>query len=528
MASGTPVVTSNVSSLPEVAGDAAVLVDPYDVGVDRRRACARVLTDPALRRRAAAARARARARVLVGAVGRAGRARSTSAVARDRSRSSAPLKVALVHDWLTGMRGGEKVLEALCELYPGRRHLHARSPPRLGVAADRAAPRSARRSCSGCRCAARALPAATCRSSRSPIEQFDLDALRPGDQLEPLRRQGGRRAGPRAARLLLPLADALRVGSVRRVLRPGAGRARWRAAGCYRPVLARLARWDAATAGRVHRFVANSSHVAGRIRRYYNREATVVYPPVDTVFLPPDAGPAPEPSLSHRVRARAVQAARPRDRGLRAGRRAAAIVGDGPERAAAASARGRRRDVEFLGLARRTTRSATSTGAPRRCSCPARRTSASCRSRPRPAAARSSRSAAAARSKPSWTARPACCSTSRRSRRSPPRCATCRARDVRPAAHPRATPSGSRASASETSFSALVDDTLAAPRARDGKTLQPAARRLLRRQRRAARRCAAFVLAYGIRFETRPDSRSPRATRRSSSTCNIAAVHRRC
>ena len=32
MASGTPVVTSNVSSLPEVAGDAAMLVDPYDPG----------------------------------------------------------------------------------------------------------------------------------------------------------------------------------------------------------------------------------------------------------------------------------------------------------------------------------------------------------------------------------------------------------------------------------------------------------------------------------------------------------------
>jgi glycosyltransferase involved in cell wall biosynthesis len=30
MASGTPVVTSNVSSLPEVTGDAALLVDPYD------------------------------------------------------------------------------------------------------------------------------------------------------------------------------------------------------------------------------------------------------------------------------------------------------------------------------------------------------------------------------------------------------------------------------------------------------------------------------------------------------------------
>ena len=28
------------------------------------------------------------------------------------------MKVALIHDWLTGMRGGERVLEVLCELYP--------------------------------------------------------------------------------------------------------------------------------------------------------------------------------------------------------------------------------------------------------------------------------------------------------------------------------------------------------------------------------------------------------------------------
>ena len=27
-------------------------------------------------------------------------------------------RVALVHDWLTGMRGGEKVLEMLCRAYP--------------------------------------------------------------------------------------------------------------------------------------------------------------------------------------------------------------------------------------------------------------------------------------------------------------------------------------------------------------------------------------------------------------------------
>ena len=47
MASGTPVVTSNQSSLPEVAGDAAVLVDPYDV-TSIEDGMRRVLTDAAL------------------------------------------------------------------------------------------------------------------------------------------------------------------------------------------------------------------------------------------------------------------------------------------------------------------------------------------------------------------------------------------------------------------------------------------------------------------------------------------------
>ena len=49
MASGTPVVTSNVSSLPEVAGDAAVLVDPYDPHAIAE-GIYQVLTDEQLRR----------------------------------------------------------------------------------------------------------------------------------------------------------------------------------------------------------------------------------------------------------------------------------------------------------------------------------------------------------------------------------------------------------------------------------------------------------------------------------------------
>jgi glycosyltransferase involved in cell wall biosynthesis len=49
MASGTPVVTSNVSSLPEVAGNAAVLVDPYDPS-SIADGIHQVLTDERLRR----------------------------------------------------------------------------------------------------------------------------------------------------------------------------------------------------------------------------------------------------------------------------------------------------------------------------------------------------------------------------------------------------------------------------------------------------------------------------------------------
>ena len=48
MACGTPVVTSNASSLPEVAGDAELYFDPRDVGA-MADALRRVLTDDALR-----------------------------------------------------------------------------------------------------------------------------------------------------------------------------------------------------------------------------------------------------------------------------------------------------------------------------------------------------------------------------------------------------------------------------------------------------------------------------------------------
>ncbi len=58
-----------------------------------------------------------------------------------------------------------------------------------------------------------------------------------------------------------------RIGPVARALLP--------------PLLAKLRRDDFAGAARVDRFVANSAHVANRIRKYYRRQATIVAPPVD-------------------------------------------------------------------------------------------------------------------------------------------------------------------------------------------------------------------------------------------------------
>ena len=55
-------------------------------------------------------------------------------------------------------------------------------------------------------------------------------------------------------------------------------------------VLARLRRWDVATANRPRRILANSRFVADRIRRYWQRDAEVLHPPVDTDFFTPGEG----------------------------------------------------------------------------------------------------------------------------------------------------------------------------------------------------------------------------------------------
>ena len=51
------------------------------------------------------------------------------------------------------------------------------------------------------------------------------------------------------------------------------------------PVLAQIKKWDVRAAQRPHHYIANSKTVSARIKRFYNRDSIVVYPPVDTEFF---------------------------------------------------------------------------------------------------------------------------------------------------------------------------------------------------------------------------------------------------
>jgi glycosyltransferase involved in cell wall biosynthesis len=251
--------------------------------------------------------------------------------------------VALVHDWLTGMRGGEKVLEVLCERFPHAElftllHIPGSVSP---VIERRPVHTSLLQSVPGVRRHYRTyLPLFP-----TLIEQFDLDRF---DLVIS--------TSHCVAKSAIARPDATHICYCHTPMRYA-----WDQFGAYfgpdrigripsrlmRVLMARLARWDRSTSGRPNRYVTNSQHVAGRIRRYYNREAKVAYPPVDTEFFHPDRS-VPE---RHALIVSALVPYKRVDIGIEACRLAKLplkIVGAGPERAAlertAAGA-----DVEFLG-----------------------------------------------------------------------------------------------------------------------------------------------------------------------------------
>jgi glycosyltransferase involved in cell wall biosynthesis len=233
--------------------------------------------------------------------------------------------VGLVHDWLTGQRGGEHVLVELARLFPRAPiytlfHFPGSVAPEL-----------------------EAHPIVTSFVQRAPgldpwyrwylplfplaVDDLDVSGHRLVASTSHCVAKGARPA-PGAFHLCYCHTPMRYAWDQQASYFGGSGPVTL----LQRSVLAALRRWDVASAPRVSRFVANSHFVAERIRRYYGREALVLPPPVDTGFFTPEPGRPREHVL-------VVAALAPYKRVDRAVQACAAlglplvVVGDGPERA---------------------------------------------------------------------------------------------------------------------------------------------------------------------------------------------------
>jgi glycosyltransferase involved in cell wall biosynthesis len=187
----------------------------------------------------------------------------------------ADLRVAVVHDWLTGMRGGEKVLEALLELVPNAdlfTLLHVPGSVSEAIEARRIRTSFIQRLPQAARRYRGYLPL----FSRA-IESFDLSGY---DLVLSSSHCVAKGARPRGAPHLCYCHTPIRYAWDQRDAYLAPGRAHPLVRALAPRMLDRLRAWDVATSARVDRFVANSENVRGRIRRSWGREAGVVYPPV--------------------------------------------------------------------------------------------------------------------------------------------------------------------------------------------------------------------------------------------------------
>ncbi len=267
------------------------------------------------------------------------------------------MKLALVHDWLTGMRGGEKCLEVLCRAFPDADlytllHVPGRTSPaiermRIRTSFLQHIPGAGRhyryllplmpRAIEGLRLpgdidAVVSLSHAVAKGVRPPPGvphvcycftpmryAWHLREEYFGRELE-FRFQPGH---ARAAGSWSPIVGRLKRG-LRRLARAPLAAAR-------DAILNRLRDWDRHASERVTHFVAISRTVARRIEECYGRPSTVIYPPVDTEFYTP-AGVARQDFYL------CVSALSPYKRidlaidGCRRLGRRLVIIGEGPER----------------------------------------------------------------------------------------------------------------------------------------------------------------------------------------------------
>ena len=197
------------------------------------------------------------------------------------------MKVALVHDWLTGTRGGEKVLLELVRMYPGAPvftlfHFRGSQAPEIEAAEVRTtflqrfvSPRADYR---------KLLPLFFLAAETWDLSGFDLVISSSHCVAKSAKRAPG-------AFHLCYCHTPVRYlhDQFDDYFRDRAAAARAAA----RLARAPLRAWDLSTVPRVDAFLANSRNVKARIARLWGREAAVVFPPVDTDFYTPPPPGAP-------------------------------------------------------------------------------------------------------------------------------------------------------------------------------------------------------------------------------------------
>ena len=193
-------------------------------------------------------------------------------------------RVALVHDFLLDLRGAERVFAAICDAWPDADVFTAVYDERgtEGRFADRR-PRTSflqrvRPTVAHVPAAAAALPARDRVVRPARLRHRDL-------VLERVGARRARRPGRRRTSATATTRSATRGPSARR----RCARATRSSRPALRLLLNRWRQWDWIAAQRVDRYVANSHLTAARIGRYFGRESTVLYPPVETGRFEPGA-----------------------------------------------------------------------------------------------------------------------------------------------------------------------------------------------------------------------------------------------
>lgn len=187
------------------------------------------------------------------------------------------MRVAIVHDWLTGMRGGERVLEALLPIFDAPEIftlIHVPGSVSPAIEAHRIHT-SFINSLPGARSLYRSylplFPAA--------VERFDLSGFDLVVSSSHCVAHGAR--APDGVPHLCYCHTPMRYVWDQYSAYFGPGRASAPVRMLMPPIAGWLRRWDVETTNRVHTFIANSEHVRTRIARYWRRDASVIYPPVD-------------------------------------------------------------------------------------------------------------------------------------------------------------------------------------------------------------------------------------------------------